>query len=1393
LVRIAVGSADALSVNLARTAVDVVVPDEHAVLLEITAGWTGLQQATRELLREMHHRYVGWSQALTDLHRRAAGDLHVYNRHERGPEGLAVFCDLYAKIVEEAGDPQVCADALRMWMSYLEMIVTRSGPCLGRNLPVVREALERMECVFAASPDLAATSSPRLKRLVAALAAAPPDASDALGPALALLAGGLGAACRRWTAGDDPADWYRGSLPPGSEPGGLPSAVERISHRRLRTRAHAIAEMSRSPEGLASHVATLLESPDDGEIARGYVEAARAFTERSDDAEGLLGRIHWLLKVLARPELNAVHETALHDVGRCCSRILEEPRGREGLVREVFGLLRSADLPRTRAFTDLVARVGCAAMASGDPGLAAVLIDELLGLDFAYPEFSGFTSEWGVRVNPAHVGNIRAYLAIIGAAPGLSGRLVASLVVHLRVGGVFLADTDLFQRDVSALLGCDVGPVLFEVTQLLRVFPVYFREIGAEGHLRETSTRLDEIDHRRDPLCHFLRKQSHVECNPRLIALSDEILRFWKSGDTAPLRAYLPGSELALLAADGGRLPALHDDLAALTAGPGGLEELLGLGPDDVGARLAALPGGDPLAREKISLVFKVREELRRKYALDHSDVLARLREFRRVDAGAVSDLDAALGRQDTRAALEVTLTLLEDLQSIVLTPGETTAFEDIYHKRHIAAGIPSMYGTYREERFEAVGLILRLESLGTALFEQVIDDESLSRIDAPRLRKISGWLHQLQRALRIDGYRAQGLAHCLAMLDEAVEDPDTSLDQFLNIFQLMSRSVETSIRARILDLYDEPVDRALRQMLRRGVIEGGGPEDEAVLRHSEAFFRDLIAESFGLQRLDVLLGRVLHCLGEQVRTTPRARPPAGAPDPARSVLTLGGRGAGERGIVSLGNKAFMLSGLLENGFQVPPGFVLTTDLCPRARDVAIPMAERPGMLARIREEVARIEQATGSRLGDPDRPLLPSVRGGAPISMPGMLETFLNVGINHEVAAALAAAPRRAWAAWDAYRRFLQFWGMSHGMERDVFDGVMRDAKRRRSVAKKAEFDSTQMSELALEYRRLLESAGLGVVEDPFAQMLACIDRVHASWWAEGAHLYRRELQISDDWGTAAIVQGMVFGNLGPRSGTGVMLTRAPDREPDVIEPHGDFVIQGQGDDVVGGLVATFPISERQRLREPSGGSVSLERNFPELYAALSDVARALVRDQGMNHQEVEFTFEGDRRTDLYLLQTRDVIVAPNSVVAAFTPSEALDRAHVATGIGVGGGALSGRVALSAPDVAGLRDRFPGVPIILLRPDTVPDDIPLVLQVDGLLTAVGGATSHAAVAAKRLGKTCVVGTRTLEIDERGRLSRIGGRSVRTGDLLSISGIDGGIYLGAHPVTELRVRGRAQQ
>jgi pyruvate,orthophosphate dikinase len=402
---------------------------------------------------------------------------------------------------------------------------------------------------------------------------------------------------------------------------------------------------------------------------------------------------------------------------------------------------------------------------------------------------------------------------------------------------------------------------------------------------------------------------------------------------------------------------------------------------------------------------------------------------------------------------------------------------------------------------------------------------------------------------------------------------------------------------------------------------------------------------------------------------------------------------------------------------------------------------------------------------------------------MPGILDTFLNVGLTVDLAQALAARPERAWATWDAYRRFLQFWGMSQGIERDRFDGLLREAKRRDGVQKKSQLSPERVAEVALAYRALLLDHRIPVPDDPFEQLEACVRLVLRSWHTEKARLYRSRMQISEEWGTGVLVQRMVYGNLHERSGTGVVLTCDPRRSTEDVRLFGDFVVQGQGDDVVSGLVETFPISESDRPAGSQGTLPSLERDFPRLYESLARIARFLIADQGMFHQEIEFTFEGDAPEDLYLLQSRDVVLHNEGEISVFVAGESLESARIAAGIGAAGGAISGRAAHTSEDVAELRRRVPGDPILLLRPDTVPDDIPLILQADGILAALGGATSHAAIAAQRLGRTCVVGCRSLQVDERARLSLLAGREIATGDFLSINGVDGSIYLGRHPTT----------
>jgi pyruvate,orthophosphate dikinase len=1379
----------ALEVNLRRTAVSVVIPPEQMVLLDITSDLYGVNESTKKLLREINHRYVGWAQTLDDLHRRATSDFAHYITRERAPEALEIFCGLYENVADQASSPSVRESAVRKLLYYLEKVAGESGERLPSILPVLERALSRLEDRYRCNPDLAVITSPRLRRFSEVLMAAAPDAGVAATErSLGLFAAALCRVYEQWLGRSDPAEWWRERS--GADAAqALPAKLAPISHARL---AASLEELRRLTEGeapLRDCAAQLLALPDDAQIERGYLDAASC-VESEDQRQNQLERIHWLIKVLSVEALGAVHEQALSEVSHSYLDVLrgaDRPR-LESFVRETFDILRQSELSTSRVGLNLISRIGQEGLNSGDLDWAEVVIGEIIDLDFPRPEFSGFTDEWGVQVNPAHLRAIRAHLAVIEANPQLARPLIAALVIQLRIGGVFVADTDLFQRDVSKLLNSDIGAVYHPVKHLLKIFPVYFNDIGAEGELREVSSRIDEIGARKDPLCHFLRKQSHVESNSLLIDFIEAIGEFWATGECAGLESYVPPALYEDLDIASPEYEGLRSIFARLRASRG-LDELFKLEQGEIERRLEEIDGVRSIDREKAALLFKLRRLIGSKYELDHDDLLDRLGRFHQIEGDRVEALREALAARNHEAALEVLLGILEQLKQIIVSEERTEGVEDIYHKRHIAAGIPSMYGQYREEKFEAMGLSFRIESMANVLFEEMILAHNLEYINRSTLQRVGRWLRLILRALRVDGCQGRGLATGITMLDQALAAEGFSEDQYINIFQFISRSVEQLIRIRFFDVYEKILDKLLQRMLARGVLqaEEGSDEQESMLMLSEKFLRDLIAQSFGLQQLDNLVGKVLRTLVQwRERLDTATLKLLMTFDADRCCVPIDRHEGPQDGAIYLGNKGHMVKRLACDGLPVPNGFILTTEVF-RCR-AAILACEELGreVSEQIRQQVVRLEKMSGGRFGDPDRPLLVSVRSGAAISMPGVLDTFLNVGMNESVAEAFAARSGSAWAAWDAYRRFLQFWGMGHGLDRDLFDALMRECKQRFGVEKKSHFPAENMKQVAIRYRDFLLEQGVQITDDPFEQLESCVDLVLRSWHSKKARAYRNALQIAEDWGTAVIVQNMVYGNLNDRSGTGVALTCDPRSASGGMQLYGDFIVQGQGDDVVSGLVETFPITEAQRLSESKNAAVSLEKDFPQIYHAIAGHARWLIQEQGMFHQEIEFTFESDEPSGLFILQTRDLALSQEPTVPAFVPTDELERSKVATGIGAGSGALSGRVAHTAEDIAELRQRYPEDPVILLRPDTVPDDIPLILQSDGMVTAIGGATSHAALAAQRLGRTCVVGCRQLQVFEDRLYSKLADRKVATGDFISINGIDGSIYLGKHPSTIVR-------
>ena len=487
-----------------------------------------------------------------------------------------------------------------------------------------------------------------------------------------------------------------------------------------------------------------------------------------------------------------------------------------------------------------------------------------------------------------------------------------------------------------------------------------------------------------------------------------------------------------------------------------------------------------------------------------------------------------------------------------------------------------------------------------------------------------------------------------------------------------------------------------------------------------------------------------------------------------------------------LGGKGVGLAEMTALGIPVPAGFTITTDAC-RAY-IAAGKEVPDGLDDEVGRHIAALEERSGKRFGDPSDPLLMSVRSGAAISMPGMMDTILNLGLNDVAVEGQAASTGNPRFAYDSYRRLIQMYGeVVDGVDGQRFEGAIADLKAARGVANDLELGADDLRELIGVFQRIYEEeVGSGFPQDPREQLRRAYRAVFDSWDAPRAQVYRRTYEIPDDIGTAVNVVQMVFGNKGESSGTGVCFTRDPSTGEAVL--YGEFLVNAQGEDVVSGARTPEPIS-------------AMRDQLPEAYARLTatlDRLEAHYRDM----QDIEFTVEDGT---LYLLQTRtgkrtataalriavemadEKLISREEAVVRIDPGQLDQLLHpmidpaspvevVAQGLNASPGAASGEIVLDADD-AELRGKA-GEDVILVRWETTPDDIHGLIQARGVLTAHGGMTSHAAVVARGMGKPCVAGCEGLSIDVRAGTVTIGEHTLSVGDVITIDGGTGRVIVG---------------
>ena len=725
---------DALRANIAGTAHTVEIPARYRVLLEAVDDLYGVRDPLRDTLEEYFHPLRNVDAVLEGLQTLLLRNWSYLERSSRRAEFFSLAADLVLSLAETRLDDDRLSRLLRIALTWASSAA--EGPHAEEYAKGLTDLGASLATLLPDRPE-PFLERDRLARRVLDRLHRRGEQPQVPAPWLELYLSCLRAGYARIARRLDAAGW-------------IASGETSLRDRPAAEALFSSISMNRMQE-LSSSLPTTAD-----------ILSLPAYSDVLDEAVGALHRVadledrfsfclfflkddtlgHRQHDVMV--ELLAVVKTMMEpdrhtDFDRILRNLTSFFHRREGLYPEM----------RYQCYQAIGQAIGQA----GATRAADHLIEDLLSWRFQYPDVTGATEDWQTLANPYHLPNIRCWLHIIESNPSLYDRLAAALDVQLRLGGVFVADTDLFQRDVTRLLNSDIKPVYFVIKQLLRTFPVYFNEVGAEGELRSVSTEIDEIMGRRDTLMHFLRKQVHAESSNRLVEFSAAVLEYWRTLDASPLQKFLAPATLAEVRrqrafAEGPHSVLAEDDAPATEEG-----HRRGEGP-------VAVTDFD---RRRVHLITRLHRLLQDKYSLHAGDLDARVQahlaltnDTRTAFAEAFAEWKASDKQRDK--LLDAALDVLQELRDVITAAGPTQGVENIYHKRHIAAGIPSMYGNYTEPKFDALGLSFRVEALVGRLLEEAASQQYETFVTRVSLRRTAGTLRRFERALQMDGAHSQTL-----------------------------------------------------------------------------------------------------------------------------------------------------------------------------------------------------------------------------------------------------------------------------------------------------------------------------------------------------------------------------------------------------------------------------------------------------------------------------------------------------------------------------------------------------------------------------------------------------------------------------------------------------------
>jgi pyruvate,orthophosphate dikinase len=926
---------EALRRNLEETAVEgLIIDPRYQILQEVVKDYRGLRKTVDGLLFELNHPYRNWQVILPELRSFALKNLEFYVRHPKGHLAVECIIQVFLDAMATSRKNEQQEMAMDYALAYLEKVV--QTPLDGETnhiLSVLDRSFNSLLSLPADQLELLAKTHHSLKRIWRGLVSMSPDGFDYTN-FNQLLTHALRLTYRSWIEEEDPLEWFKrecGEGPPGEE---AADALKALSHAQLRRWLQQVEAPEKNP-ATKQYTEQLLLLPGQLDIVRQYRELPERLTSCRVAVSGggigadplqTDGKILFLFKIMETPGLIEIHEETLRGIQRSLTMMIrsEPPEQMESFLLRTFELLKANVSHYPRTALQCIQAIGNEVFQKKRSKLVEMFLEQVVQFGFQPPEVTGVDAEWQWLYNDAHLLNLRVWLDLISLNPKWCTTLLSALIINLKLGGTCIRDTDLFQKDISKLLNSEIQPVFNLVKQLTKLIPSFFNEIGAEGLVRDVSTEIDEIHLRKDPLIHFLRKQSHVQSSNLIVEFIEEIFRFWLTRDKAGLQRFLPHQLYQQVQTAGPYVEAPNRILSAVSKRYplDRIRTLLDLPEEQMAAWVSQVKKSSGQDKSRVLLLFRMYRLVYQKYYLGFQEIQYHLSQAKAHGFPGLDRLMEVLARGQTEPCLEVILDYLELLKDIILSPDAYEVIEDIYHKRHIAADIPSTYGRYYERKFDALGLSLRLENLANVYFERLIESVNLSFITRSTFFNIIKCIRLFIRAMQVDGVSSQRLDTHLKLLETSLEIKRFTYTQYLDIIRGLSEGVK--------DILNLIIHQLGRQNILPIYVGRGEPDEDMNLVHqvSERFLRDIIASTFGLQYLDNFLTKIHQTLSLQDETlSEEDLDLLMTYDPEKVICHIHAPDPLTNDLIHLGAKGYNLARLASDGIPVPPGFIVTTEV----------------------------------------------------------------------------------------------------------------------------------------------------------------------------------------------------------------------------------------------------------------------------------------------------------------------------------------------------------------------------------------------------------------------------------------------------------------------------------